>query len=50
VCHRVNATVSGLPDASFVTYEARPHGQLVSKWVWRDPDECEPRGPFKSGG
>jgi hypothetical protein len=35
VCHRVNATVTGLPQGQFETCEARPKlgGRLVTRWV-----------------
>ena len=39
IFHRVSASVQGLPQGSFSTYEARPGGQLTSKWVWKNKDE-----------
>lgn len=44
IFHRVSASVQGLPDGPFVTYEERPGGKLVSKWVWKSqhelPEDC----------
>lgn len=43
VCHRVKATVTGLPQTRFETCEPRPKlgGRLVTRWVWRNPEEVE---------
>lgn len=48
--HRVSAEVAGLPDGPFETYEARPNGQLVSKWVWKSREELpnDPADPLCS--
>jgi len=35
VCHKVQASVAGLPDSNFVTEEQRPDGVLRSYWEWR---------------
>lgn len=36
IFHRVRARVTGLPQGPFETYEPRPGGTLVTRWVWRD--------------
>ena len=35
--HHVNASVTGLPAADFVTRERRGAGWLESHWAWADP-------------
>jgi hypothetical protein len=39
IFHRVSANCTGLPDEPFTTYEERPLGRLVTKWVWRFESE-----------
>lgn len=39
IFHRVSANCTGLPDEPFTTYEERPFGRLVTKWVWRFESE-----------
>ena len=34
-CHRVAATVEGLPSSDFMTTERRADGTLRHRWVWR---------------
>lgn len=34
-CHRVTATVEGLPSNDFMTTERRADGTLQHRWVWR---------------
>jgi len=33
--------VTNLPEEPFTTYEPRPGGQLMTKWVWRHLDEIQ---------
>lgn len=35
-CHKVEASVSGLPEGDFETSEERPDGVLLSSWSWRN--------------
>ncbi|KAG2425075.1 hypothetical protein HXX76_013984 [Chlamydomonas incerta] len=39
--HRVKARVSGIPEGPFSTTEERPGGQLLTKWVWKEPPPQE---------
>mmetsp|Transcript_20982 Transcript_20982/g.45944 ORF Transcript_20982/g.45944 Transcript_20982/m.45944 type:complete len:252 (+) Transcript_20982:215-970(+) len=41
IFHRVNAQVTGLPEGPFSTFEERPGGQLVTRWVWRSLQDIQ---------
>ncbi|GFR51035.1 hypothetical protein Agub_g13363 [Astrephomene gubernaculifera] len=41
IFHRVKARVSGIPESPFSTVEARPGGQLLTRWVWKQPPAQE---------
>ena len=35
----VGSQVTGLPQGPFSTYEERPGGKLITRWVWRYESE-----------
>lgn len=44
IFHRVKINVTGLPQVPFETYEVRPGGRLITRWVWRFPNDVEEEG------
>lgn len=48
--HRVSASVHGLPQGPFSTYEERPGGKLTSRWVWRSEDDLPKDHLCSKGG